>query len=515
MSVFESLLLLVTFLNLFSGLYVLSRNPRDWNSRLFCISSFLVSLWTGTNYLSGVFATPATLEATYATGALVIGSVFIWILYVARGVVPRSALVVIVLVSSLFAVLSFVPQFLVAHYEAIYTGGVFVGTPSWGLWIYTILFCGSGVYMLRTLYFAILRESDIHRKNQLRAVWGGALVTFVLSGLTSFILPILSIFSFGGLDSVGVVIFELAGGYTIVNDHFFNMHVLRTDLLIAALWIAILWNVFLSDSPSDFAVSSILLVVGSVVSFVLRHGVLEEIRQRKQLTELNATKDEFLSFASHQLRSPLTVIAGYASMIQSGETGGVSPRQKEIIGNMFDATINLSRLVEDFLTVSRIEQGGMKYTSDPFDIHSLLHDIVRDMQVPARAKSLQLRYHTPDTLPCMLVGDEDKLREVFVNVVDNALKYTSEGWVAVTLSRTEDAVVVEIQDTGIGIAPEMQEVIFHKFKRARTDRAVAMGSGLGLYLAKQIVEGHKGSITVVSPGVSQGATFTITLPSRE
>ena len=515
MLIYKSLLLLVTFLNLFSGLYVLSRNPRDWNSRLFCSSSLLVSLWTFTNYLSGILATPLVLEATYATGALVLGSVFIWLLYVADGSVRPRTLTIILSVATLFCVLSFVPHFLVVHYDAIYMGGVFVGAPAFGLWLYTLFFCGSGIYMLYVLYLAVHRESDIRRKNQLRAVWGGALVTFVLSGLTSFILPSLSIFSFGGLDSVGVVIFELAVGYTIVNHNFFNMHVIRTDLLIVTLWIAVLWNVFLSDSKADFGVSIVLLVVSSIVGFALRHSVLEEIRQKQQLTELNKTKDEFLSFASHQLRSPLTVIAGYASMIALGELGTISPRQKEVVGNMFDATMNLSRLVEDFLNVSRIEQGGMKYTFDTFALDVLLQEVVRDMQVPARNRGLALDYTAPANTPCFVLGDEDKLREVYINVIDNAIKYTEKGSVSVTLSVDEAHFVVAVRDTGIGIAQDMQESIFEKFKRARSDRGVATGSGLGLYLARQIIQGHKGAITVVSEGINQGTIFTITIPKGE
>ncbi len=491
---------------------MLFNNRKNWNNRLFAATSFVAGLWTFCNYMTGVFPTTIWLEATYATGALVMAFGFIWILYITRERISETKAVLIASTGFLFAILSFVKGFLVERYDAIYVGGVFTGRPAFGLFIYTALFCFSGFSVLYLLASTYKNSSNQIRRQQLQAVFLGALVTLSISGLTSFILPSFSIFSFGGLDSFSFLVFLLCVGYSIVRHNFFDIKIIKTEFLIFTLMSCIILRLIFSDSVYDLVLNIAVLLIALVVSFALSRSVRQEVFQREKLNEINIQKDELLSFASHQLRTPLTVISGYAGMLKAGEFGVITEKQKEIIGSMFNAVNNLSKLVGDFLNISRLEHGGLKYADEDFAFDVILQDVVDDMQLAAFNKNLVLSFENSLEKSLILKGDEDKLRESILNIVDNAIKYTSEGRVNISLCVEGGFAIATISDTGMGISPDLHDVIFQKFKRAHDVRTTSSGSGLGLYISKKIIEAHRGRVAVSSMGVGTGSKFTIYLP---
>ncbi len=265
----------------------------------------------------------------------------------------------------------------------------------------------------------------------------------------------------------------------------------------------------LPDYEKDI-VASIVNVISLAVDKAL---AAEDLRRaNEKLQSLDKLKTEFLSLAAHQLRSPLTAIRGYTSLLLDGSFGSVDEKQKEAINRVYESSTHLTKVVEDLLNVSKIESGGMKYTMAPFDMEKTAKDIATDLSITAEKKGLKLEFRTDGQPPYMVLGDMEKMRQVVLNIVDNAIKYTQQGSIVVSVTKVAGATVhFAVADTGVGIAPDEQDRLFQKFSRGEGGKMNTGGSGLGLYLAKQIVEAHGGHISIHSPGAGKGSTFAIEL----
>jgi signal transduction histidine kinase len=232
-----------------------------------------------------------------------------------------------------------------------------------------------------------------------------------------------------------------------------------------------------------------------------------------KLKELDKAKSEFMSIASHQLRTPLAGISGYLSMIMDGDYGETAQEQEPILRDILNASQRLSRIVNVFLNVTRIEAGRfvMNFTSAPF--HVVIEDIYKELKPTASKKGVKLTLEKTE-LP-EVEADIDKVKDVILNLVDNAIKYTPEGAVTIRSEANKRTVHVMVQDTGVGIEPEEAKNLFSKFVRGSGIAQVQPdGSGLGLYIAKRVVEGHGGKIWVESEGEGKGSTFHFEIPIK-
>lgn len=266
----------------------------------------------------------------------------------------------------------------------------------------------------------------------------------------------------------------------------------------------------LPDYEKDI-IKSIVNVISLAIDKSLTYEALHIANEK--LKSLDKLKTEFLSLAAHQLRSPLTAIRGYTSMLIDGDFGAVGDKQKEAINRVFESSTHLSKVVEDLLNVSKIEAGGMKYEMAPFDMEKAAKDLTTDLSITAEKKGLKLTFATDNKSPYTINGDMEKLRQVMLNIIDNAIKYTEKGSISVMLSKDAAANTIKlaVTDTGMGISAEEKEKLFQKFSRGAGGKTNTSGSGLGLYLAKTIAEAHGGHISIDSPGVGMGSTFSIEL----
>lgn len=230
----------------------------------------------------------------------------------------------------------------------------------------------------------------------------------------------------------------------------------------------------------------------------------------KKLKELDGLKTEFLSIASHELRTPLAVIKGYILTLQGGMLGRVSKEQSEAIQTIAGSAERLIFLVNHLLDVTRIESGRLTVNVSPVDATALLRDVWQFVTPLAKEKKLQLRAHIPKE-ELMVMADADRLREVFVNVFDNAIKYTPEGTVDVSCQRDGAYMTVRVRDTGFGLSPRDKERLFQKFSQGSASKHVKTTTGLGLYVVKKLLEAMGGSIRAESAGIGKGSTFTIRL----
>ena len=234
-----------------------------------------------------------------------------------------------------------------------------------------------------------------------------------------------------------------------------------------------------------------------------------------QLSELDKLKAEFVSVASHELKTPINVIVGYLELLQENIYGELNPKQREICATLGKQAQTLTRLVKRLLDISRFEAGGGKLERRQVDLDRFLHAFETSFQVLALQREISFRVVRGGNLPSHVLWDEDRINEVLGNLLSNAFKFTDRGGtVELGVEGFENEVRITVRDSGVGIAAEQLPHIFEKFFQASNQAyAAAKGTGLGLAIAREIVEAHGGNIRVDST-LGMGTTFTITLPVR-
>ncbi len=237
---------------------------------------------------------------------------------------------------------------------------------------------------------------------------------------------------------------------------------------------------------------------------------LEEANER--LKQLDKAKSEFVSIASHQLRTPMTGIMGYLSMMTSGDFGKIPKQQQGILEQLLDASQKMIQLINLFLDVSKIESGKLVLSRGPHKIEEIIDRSIQVIGKIASDKGLKLEFvHPKKELPMLQI--DDKIFDVVSNLIDNAIKYTEKGSITVTAVKEDDNIKVTVKDTGRGIPPEEAKNLFNKFVRGYGIAQVNPdGSGLGLYVARRLTEAHGGRIWVESEGKGKGSSFMFTLP---
>ena len=235
----------------------------------------------------------------------------------------------------------------------------------------------------------------------------------------------------------------------------------------------------------------------------------------EQLRELDRLKAEFVSVASHEIKTPLSVIRGYVTLLADGIYGDVNDQQKKTLEAVSAQTDRLARLVHRLLDVSRFEAGGARLELRDIDLRAFFDDLTSDFRVLAVQNGIDFPVQLADDLPPTIVGDEDRLSEVLGNLLSNAFKFTERGGsIRVDASRYDGGVQVEVEDSGVGIPEDKLPRIFEKFYQVENDaQPRSVGSGLGLAIAREIVEAHGGTIGAESQE-GRGTRFRVFLPER-
>jgi two-component system OmpR family sensor kinase len=235
---------------------------------------------------------------------------------------------------------------------------------------------------------------------------------------------------------------------------------------------------------------------------------------RQKQEEVQTAKDDLLSLASHQLRTPATVVKQYVGMLLQGYAGDLTKQQLAMLSDAYDSNERQLEIINQLLYVARLDAGRIVLRQERTDLSKLLRDVARDQSEAVAARNQQLQFKIPKR-PVWAEVDSHYMRMVFENLLSNAIKYTPEqGKLTMNIRRTPGQVIIKLADTGVGIEPDLQDTIFDKFTRVENSLSTDVnGSGVGLYLTRQIVELHGGTIEVRSvPG--QGSTFIVRIPSH-
>lgn len=253
---------------------------------------------------------------------------------------------------------------------------------------------------------------------------------------------------------------------------------------------------------------------------VLLHDISDLKRANREMAEArklaeaaNQMKSQFLANMSHELRTPLNAIIGYAQLQLAGMVGDISDEIAEYQERILVNAQDLLRLINDVLDVSKIEAGRMELVKRPYDSAEMMREIGKQFQVLAEKKNLDFKLDLDEALPEKLIGDESRTKQITINLISNAIKFTQEGEVILRTKKADDHHwQIIVTDTGLGIPAQMREVIFDEFRQvdAGSTREYG-GTGLGLAIVRRLVLMMEGTIQVKSE-VGQGSTFTVTLP---
>ncbi len=238
-------------------------------------------------------------------------------------------------------------------------------------------------------------------------------------------------------------------------------------------------------------------------------------RTNAKLKALDETKDDFMSMASHQLRTPLTAVKGYLSMVVEGDAGDLTPVQKKMLGQAFMSSQRMVFLISDLLNVSRLKTGKFVIEQTPINLANMISEEINQLREMAALRSLQLTYDKPKEFPTLML-DETKSRQVIMNYIDNAVHYTPKGGhIKIELRDRPHSVELRVTDDGIGVPRSEHHHLFTKFYRAANARRERPdGTGLGLFMAKKVIVAQGGAV-IFESRENHGSTFGFTLPKAK
>ncbi len=338
----------------------------------------------------------------------------------------------------------------------------------------------------------------------------------------------------------GMTFFMGMLAFLIVKFKAFDIKLIGTQALVVAMVILIGSMFFFVQGTTAVILTAVTLFLTLVAGWALVKSVkLEVLRKEElqlmsdklanandQLRKLDNAKSEFISIASHQLRTPLTAIKGFVSLLLEGSYGKLDPKQEDVLNKVYLSNDRLVNLVEDLLNISRIESGRMEFKFELRQAEDICQEVIDTFVIRAREHGLLLEYKKPAELLPKIMVDGAKVREVISNMMDNAIKYTPKGGVTLKVEKVlgdtqsipspEGSIRITVSDTGIGIPETELPYLFAKFSRGKDiKRLSAGGTGLGLYVGRNMIEASGGKIWAESGGQDKGSRFIIELPIGE
>lgn len=325
---------------------------------------------------------------------------------------------------------------------------------------------------------------------------------------------------------LGMVIFLVYISILMIRFKIFNTKLIIAQALVVIMIALVGSQFFFIQNNVNRVLTGINLVLITVFGLWLARSIKKEINQKEELEklanslekanlrlqEIDRQKTDFLSIASHQLRTPLSIFKGYIELIQDGAYGKIPKKVFDILDEMDGSNEHLVKLVDEFLDITRIEQGRTKFSFDEQDINELVRGVVKELSNRAKNKGLKIIFKPIRGLKKIEI-DEEKVRHVIFNFVDNAIKYSEKGAITVSIKKENNGVAIKVVDHGFGFGAEDKVSFYQKFYRGKNVEGTNVtGTGLGLYVCRKFIEAHKGHVWANSPGLGKGGEFGFWIP---
>src|SRR3989344_2373546 len=410
---------------------------------------------------------------------------------------------------------------------AIVTGTGAIPTPGALMPVFAAIVLGSLISGIVLMVRKYKRAEDAERVRW-RAMLIGVGASYILLVVTNFILVVLFKDTTFVIFAPLFMIPAIAGiAYAILRHGLLNVKAIATEIFTFFILSVSLLDVITAEGIKQMVFHGGIFVFFLTFGMLLIKSVVREVEQREKLQilteelsaaneklkELDRMKSEFLSFASHQVKSPLAVIKGYAALILEGGYGKIPQAVAETVLKIKNSSDQMIALVNNLLDLRKIEEGRMEYAPEEVEISKFVSDVVEGLRPLAEAKKLTLSFaSSAEGLRAKI--DKQKFYQVIQNFVDNSIKYTESGFVKVEVAPRDDkkSVRVSISDSGRGMSRELIASLFMQFNRDPSVKKIIQGTGLGLYIAKQIVIAHGGEVWAESVGEGKGSTFSVSVP---
>ena len=513
------LVIFIDILCIYLGAWVYFSNKSNKLNKLFLLITISTLLWITFSYLSHY---SNQIHQALFWKKLFLGAVcsFFIITYFFSNIFPKKGKhhpildKIVLITETVFLFLIIFSDFIIKDIEALEWGtNVVFGAGGNAFFVIMMLLTFLIIWQLFKKYFTLSIEEKLRVQYSLI----GTLIFASLNFIFNLIFPLFqNTYKYYFIGDFSCLIFLGFTAYAIVKRELFGMKTILTATLVGL--IAILLTLDTIFFTTNFSIQILKIASLSFFSFFGYHlikSIREEVKRREEAEILSRAKSEFISMASHQLRTPLTVIKGYVAMILDGSYGKINLKTTRVLDNVSISTERLVKIIEDLLNISRIELGKMGLERKPTDIKKMIDNICEEIKIKAEEKGLELVWKKPKSRFPKTKIDPLKIRQVIYNIVDNAIKYTKTGKVEIKLSRKNSNLVINISDTGRGFSKEDNTKLFELFSRgeAGTDTFVE-GTGMGLYVAKKFITLHKGKIWADSQGKNKGSVFHIEFPIK-
>ncbi len=524
------LLTVISIINSGLALLILFSSQKESHTKTYSLVSLTTLLWIWSMVFYRL-STPDTIvfwtRTLYASASLIASSfLFYTYLFPSKDRFPLSKQLIIAVPNAVIILMVIFGDSIIsgASVREGTENSIRFGSLYFLYVIYILTFFNYAFYRLFAKYKS---SSDDLQKRQVVFFFIGYFISATIAFATNLILPWFGYFGLNWLGQVSTVLIVTFATYAIVRHQLFNIRAVAAEIFIGSLWIFVLIRFILATDTQERLLSGGLFLITIFVGVYLIRSTLNEVRTRQKienlakeleetnvrLRELDQQKSEFVSLASHQLRGPLTAVKGYASMLLDGDFGDMAEDAKAAVEKIFKSTQDLVVLVGDYLDVSRIEQGRMQYDFSLFDMRDLAATVVTELRPNIERAKISLDFDYDMKGEYAVNADMGKIKQVIGNLLDNAIKYTPHGGIHVWLTHNAPGkILLSISDTGVGILPEVLPRLFEKFTRAPdASKTNIMGTGLGLYVARKMIEAHNGRIWADSAGADKGSSFFIEL----
>lgn len=507
------------------GTFVMVKDRFSLSSKLLFGIAASFALWSLNTFMQWVSAPAALVMYGWEiTGLLEVAISFFTLYFVHVFLAGRDASfrVKAVMAAAMLPVFAFLPT----HFNAPSFDIVACEGASGPLWIYVaVLELAAVAWILIACALRYRVEPDLARLGSIRNLAIGSTLFLGLFTLSNVLGELTLQYEINLVGPIGMVLFMGFLAYMIVRFKAFNAKLIATDALVWALCLLIASQFLFVEDPVNYLLVGVTLSMAMGFGLILSRSVRREVEQREklqalseqlqgaigQLQQLSRFKSQLLSLASHQIKAPLAAMKGYISLMLEGGYGPIpDPLQKPMLAMQHSAD-GLVDLITSLLDLRKIEEGKMDYTFDRQDLAAIVRDVYDELRVLASEKGLSLTLEGADE-PCYVLADRTKLKQVAQNLVDNSIKYTPSGSTAISLTRTDRLATVTVQDTGLGMSPALLPRLFDEFTRDQRVQRTIRGTGLGLYIAKRIIEAHGGTIAATSEGEGRGSTFSFSIP---